>query len=108
MESMNLDLKAVYFCSTSQRNWGKGYTIQEAMHNAHVLSFKPKFDFYVQAALFNNPSEEELKNLHDCITADQTFGNPTYYTLNRTPEDEEMIKKYHVGWITVFKTPGVK
>lgn len=100
---MNLQLKAVYFCFTNQRRWGKGYTIHEAKKNAGITTSKPKCEYYVMAAIFNDPTPEELKNLHDCITADQISGNPKYYDSERTQADTDMINAKHVGWLTVEK-----
>lgn len=66
------------------------------------IGINPSFGS-IMAAMFNNPSDKELKNLHDCITANPVHGNPEYYKDNRSEEDTEMINEYHVGWITIEK-----
>lgn len=101
----NLQLKAVYFCATNRNTWGKGLTIAEAKKNAKLRTKadEKKCEYFIMAAMFNNPSEKELKNLHDCITANPVHGNPEYYKDNRSEEDTEMINEYHVGWITIEK-----
>jgi hypothetical protein len=99
---MNLELKAVYFCATNQNQWGKGYTISEAKKNAGIKS-STKMQYYIMAAVFNNPSQPELDNLFACITADNISGNPQYYQDNRTAEDTKMIDDKHVGWLTIEK-----
>lgn len=100
---MNLQLKAVYFCATNHHRWGKGYTPAEAKKNAGITVSKPKCEYYVQAAMLDNPTEEELKNLHDCITANAIDGSPHYYQDDRKQEDTDMINAKHVGWITIEK-----
>lgn len=105
---MNMQLKPVFFCCASNHRWDRGLTIQAAMKEACITSFKPRgVDFYVKAALFNNPSDAELENLCKCITADQIDGSPKYYDYERTQEDTDMINKYHVGWVMIHKTKGV-
>lgn len=98
---MNLVLKAVYFCFTNEQSWGKGYTIAEAKKNAGLKGAKPKQQFFVMAALLNDPTPDELKNLYSCITANAVSGNPEYYRDNRTDEDTAMIDAKHVGWLTI-------
>lgn len=102
---MNLILKAVYFCATSGHRWGKGFTIADAKKNAGLTTkvAEKNCEFYVQAALFNNPTESELKNMCACITANAIDGHPKYYDNNRSEEDTEMITRLHVGWLTVEK-----
>lgn len=102
---MNLLLKAVYFCATNQHRWGKGYTVAEAKKNAGIRTKAQEkaVEYYVNAAIFDNPTEDELKNLHQCITADQMDGNARYYDADRTEEDTEMINAKHVGWLLVEK-----
>jgi len=100
---MNLNLKAVYYCTTALQTWGKGYTIKEAVKNAGLSSLTCKTDFVVYAALFNDPGEKEFENLFACITADPVFGGPQYYQGDRTKEDSDMIRKYHVGWIIILE-----
>lgn len=98
---MNLTLKGVYYCYNSNGKWGKGLTPAKAKVSCGIVSLKPSCEFILMAALFDNPNEAELKNLHDCITADHMTGAPNYYKDNRTKEDTDMINKYHVGWITI-------
>lgn len=98
---MNLTLAAVYYCATNANTWGKGLTIAEAKKNAKVTS-KTK-QYYVMAAILNEPTEDELKNLRDCITANEVSGSPEYYKGNRSQEDTDMIQAKHVGWLTVEK-----
>lgn len=102
---MNLELKAVYFCATSNHRWGKGYTIAEAKQSAGLTTqaAEKRCQFYVTAALFNDPTPEELTNLLDCIRANSIDGNAQYYQDDRTQEDTDMITKYHVAWLTVEK-----
>lgn len=100
---MNMNLKAVYFCSTNLRRWGKGYTVAEAKKNAGLKNGAKGIEFFVQAAIFNEPTEAELKNLYDCITVDQIGGGPVYYKDDRTEEDTAMINSKHVGWLTIEK-----
>lgn len=102
---MNLNLKAIYYCATNARTWGKGRTISEAKKNAclHSRADEKKRQFYVMAALFDDPTTEELENLFACITADQIDGSPKYYDAERTEEDTKMIKEKHIGWLTVEK-----
>lgn len=102
---MNLQLAAVYFCATNQQRWGKGYTIEEAKKNAGIKTkaMEKHCEFYVQAAMFNDPTPGELENLFACITANQVDGSPQYYRDNRTDEDSKMILDKHVGWITIEK-----
>lgn len=103
---MNLKLKAVYFCYTSKNRWGKGYSVDAAKKNAGITSKKEEssIEYYVMAALLNNPTDEELKNMHDCITADQVSGSPIYYDVDRSYEDDEQIMRLHVGWLTIEKS----
>ena len=102
---MNLILKAVYFCATNRNSWGKGYTAAEAKKNAGITTLKaPKgVQFYVQAAILNDPTEAELDNIFACITAHSIDGSAKYYDDGRTLIDTEMINKLHVGWLTVEK-----
>lgn len=100
---MNFTLKAVYYCATNGNRWGKGYTISEAKKNAGIIKAKPSCDYYVMAAILNDPGEKEFENLYTCITANPIDGSPEYYTRERTEKDNKMILKYHVGWLTVEK-----
>lgn len=101
---MNLTLKAIYYCYTSSQTWGKGYTVEDAKKNAKVVKGNEKrLQFVVYAAVFDNPKEDELKNLHNCITANQMDGSPQYYRDDRTPEDTEMIDRLHIGWLIINK-----
>jgi len=100
---MNLNLKAIYYCATDARRWGKGYTIAEAKKNAGLKGSTKGRQYYVQAALFDNPNEEELDNLFACITSEQISGGPIYYQTDRTEADTEMINKFHVGWLMIEK-----
>lgn len=95
---MNLNLKAVYYCQTNARTWGKGYTPEEAQKNAKV---KKGVKYATYAAALNDPTPDELKNLYACITANPIDGAPNYYKDNRTEEDTEMIDRLHVGWLIV-------
>lgn len=100
----NLTLKAVYFCATNKNSWGKGYTVAEAKKNAGLKKAdEKKTQFYVMAAIFNNPTSSELDNLFACITANQVSGSPEYYKDGRTDEDTDMILDKHVGWLTIEK-----
>lgn len=102
--STNLTLKAVYFCATNKNSWGKGYTVAEAKKNAGLKKAdEKKTQFYVMAAIFNNPTSAELNNLFACITANEVSGSPEYYKDNRTDEDTDMILDKHVGWLTIEK-----
>lgn len=101
-KSTNMNLKAVYYCATSGNTWGKGMTVKEAKKNARVGAHTK--EYYVQAALFNDPTEEELKNLFTCIQSDQISGSPKYYDSDRLEEDTEMINRLHVGWLLVEST----
>lgn len=105
IESMNLSLKAVYFCATNQHRWGKGYSLAEAKKNAGLTSNvqEKRCQFYVMAAILNDCTKEELDNIFACITANQIEGSPEYYKDGRTEEDTAMINKLHVGWLTVEK-----
>jgi len=94
---MNLILKAIYVCRTNEGYWGKGYTIAEAKKKAN---FKTKCKYHINAALFDNPSPEELKNLFSCITVNGA-GELQYYQDNRTEKDTKIIGEKHVGWLTV-------
>ncbi len=100
---MNMNLKAVYYCATNGMRWGKGYTIAEAKKNAGIVTKKPSSQYYVQAALFNEPTEDELNNLFSCITANNIDGSACYYKDGRTEEDTNMINEKHVGWLIVEK-----
>jgi hypothetical protein len=102
---MNLELKAIYFCSTNGGRWGKGLTPNEAKKNAGLIkkSQEKTTEFYVQAAVLDNPTEKELENLLFCITADNIFGSPIYYRDNRTEADTDMINAKHVGWLMIEK-----
>lgn len=102
-EPMNFILKAVYYCATNGNRWGKGYTIKEAKRNAGIITAKPSCEYYVMAAMLKDPGEKEFENLYACITANPIDGSPEYYTRERTEEDDKMILKYHVGWLTVEK-----
>ena len=97
---MNLHLKAVYYCATSGRAWGKGLTIEAAKKAAGYKKAR-KEQYRVWAALFDSPTNEELENLRQCITADQVGGGPEFYKDNRTDEDNEMIDRLLVGWLVV-------
>lgn len=98
---MNLVLKAIYVCITNSGNYGKGYTLAEAK-KAAKFKVGPKAQYLVMAAMLDNPTKAELDNLFACITV-VDFGNPEYYKDGRTAEDTAMIKKKHVGWITIEK-----
>lgn len=100
---MNLTLAAVYYCAANNNKWGKGLTIAEAKKNAGITTAKPKVQYYVMAAILNEPTEAELSNLRDCITANEVSGSPEYYKGNRSQEDTDMIQAKHVGWLTVEK-----
>lgn len=102
---MNLLLKAVYVCTTNGNKWGRGLTIQEAKKNAGLITkaAEKNVQFYVQAACLMNPSDEELQSLLKCVTVDQIDGHPVYYGVNRTKEDDDLIKHFHVGWLMVEK-----
>lgn len=100
---MNLQLKAVYYCATNSNRWGKGYTISEAKKNAGITVKKPTCEYYVHAALLDNPTDEELNNLYACITANQIDGSAHYYNDDRTEDDTKMINEKHVGWLMVEK-----
>lgn len=101
---MNLQLKAIFFCVTNGNRWGRGYSIAEAKKNAGV---KRGTQYYIQAAMFNDPSKTELDNLFACITACNISGSPKFYDDGRTEEDTEMIKRLHVGWCMIEKTKDV-
>lgn len=98
---MNLTLKSIYFCATNRNNWGKGYTIASAKKNAKVLGKSDRY--HVFAAIFNNPNEDQLKNLFTCIASNPIDGSPQYYSDDRTKEDDDMIKEFHIGWLIVDK-----
>lgn len=102
---MNLTLTAIYYCATNRNSWGKGYSIADAKSSAGIKSKtdEKRCEFYVMAALLNEPSKPELVNLFDCITANQIDGSPEYYKGGRTEEDTAMILAKHVGWLTVEK-----
>lgn len=102
---MNMTLKAVYFCATNQQRWGKGYSAAEAKKNAGLTNkaSEKSCEFYVMAAIFDNPTDFELKNLFACITANQIDGSAKYYDSDRTQEDSDMINTKHVGWLTIEK-----
>lgn len=102
---MNLTLNAIYFCATSNHNFGKGYTVAEAKKAALLQTKKDekRCQFYVMAAILNEPTEEELKNLFSCITGNPINGSPEYYKDNRTEEDNNMINAKHVGWLIIEK-----
>ena len=101
----NLQLNAIYYCATSGHTYGKGNTIKEAKSLAgiHTKADEKRHQFYVMAAILNNPTKEELENMRAYITANQMSGSPEYYKDNRTAEDTAMINKLHVGWLTVEK-----
>jgi hypothetical protein len=101
---MNLTLNAVFICFTNNNKWGKGYSPTQAKVNAGLTSKakENKVKYQVMAAVFNHASEEEIKNLCDCITANPINGGPQYYE-DRTKEDNKMIKDKHVGWLMVEK-----
>lgn len=102
---MNYNLNAAYFCATSAHRWGKGLSIKEAKKNAGLTTKaqEKKCQFYVMAAIFNNPTPTELNNLLACITANSIEGSPQYYQDNRTDEDTKMIIEKHIGWLQVEK-----
>jgi len=104
-ESLNMQLKAVYFCATNQHRWGKGLTIADAKKAAGLTTktHEKKCEFYVMAVIFNEPTKDELDNLLMCITANQIDGSPQYYKDERTAEDTKMISEKHLGWLTVEK-----
>jgi len=104
-KAMNLELEAVYFCANSGHRWGKGYSPTEAKKNAGITTKaqEKSCQFYVMAAILNEPSVEELKNLFKCITANNFSGSPEYYNDNRTEEDTNMIHEKHVGWLMIEK-----
>lgn len=103
--NMNMELKAIYFCATNGHRWGKGYSPDEAKKNAGLTSKtqEKRCQYYVMAAIFNDPTDEALKNLHACIAANQMSGSPEYYKDGRTAEDTAMINAHHIGWLTVEK-----
>jgi hypothetical protein len=102
---MNLQLKAVFFCATNQHRWGKGLTIADAKKNACIKTKadEKKCEFYVMAAMFNDPTKEQLDNLCMCITANHVDGSPEFYKDARTKEDDDMINEKLVGWVTIEK-----
>ncbi len=97
---MNLRLKAVFICTASNNRWGKGYTLAEAKKNAGVHQFgKTKtIQYYVYAAVYDNPDEDELALLFDALGANQIDGSPTY--VNDNPGS--VIEK-HIGWLLIEK-----
>ncbi len=102
---MNLDLKAVYVCVSSRGKWGKGLNPFEAIKNAGLRP-NAKMQHFVQAAVFNNPTDEELDNLYTCVIVNH-YGSPNFYDFNRddseeSKRDKEMIQRLLVGWMTVF------
>jgi len=99
---MNLNLDAVYFCATNANRWGKGTSIAKAKKNAGITRLNTT-KFYVQAAVFDNPTPEELANLHDCISANELDGSAKFYDKERTEADDKMINEKLVGWLTVEK-----
>lgn len=99
---MNLALKAIYVCVTNSGRYGKGYTIAEAKKAAQYKA-GPKAQFYVSAAIFDKPTDAELKNLFACIAVNGIDGRPMYYQDDRTEEDTAMINAKHVGWLIVEK-----
>lgn len=102
---MNFNLKAVYVCVTAAHRWGKGKTIKEAKKNASLTTKaqEKSLQFYVQAAVFNNPTDAELDHIFGFIQTNSIDGTPKYYDDNRTEEDTEQINRLHVGWLMVEK-----
>lgn len=100
---MNLNLKAVYVCVTNAHRWGKGYTIEAAKAAAGLPKTEKGTQYYVQAAMFDDPTDSELANLKDCINVNPIDGSPCFYSDKRLKEDTEMIKDKHVGWIIIEK-----
>lgn len=102
---MNMLLKAIYVCVTSANRWGKGLTVKEAKKNAGIptKSDEKRVEFFVQAAVLNNPTDAELENLRTCIQVDEIGGSPKYYDYERSEEDMEQINRLHVGWLMVEK-----
>lgn len=102
---MNLTLNAVYFCATSGNRWGKGLTLAAAKKAAGLTTKAAEkiVQFYVMAAILNQPTEDELKNMLACITASNIDGTPRYYQDDRTQKDTDMITAKHVGWLTIEK-----
>lgn len=92
---MNLTIKAVYYCATNQQRWGKALSIAEAKKNAGL---KKGMQYYVMAALLDNPSDEELELARQCVVADQFFGSPIY-----AEDSDQVVLDKHVGWLTVEK-----
>lgn len=94
---------------TSAQRWGRGLTIETAMSAAGLTSSKPKnVDYYLLAAVLNEPTDDELENMRQCVVADKITGSPMYYTTNRTPEDSEMIDRLHIGWLVITKYERIK
>lgn len=96
---MNKQLSAVYFCKTSRNKWAKGYSIREVKKAVEATTAGT--EYYVSAAILDNPTPEELKNMHDCITGDQIDGSPHYYRDDRSEADSEQIQRLHIGWLSV-------
>lgn len=101
--NMQSSLSAVYYCATSNNCWGKGYTIKEAKTNAGLTSpaKEKKCHFYVTSIIVKDCSKDELKRIHNLITANEIDGNAKFIKLN--PDDMSFVISKHVGWLMVEK-----
>jgi hypothetical protein len=99
---MNMNLKGIFICVTNHNTWGKGYTVEEAKKNARLAKGK-QVQYYVQAAMYNDPTEVELGEAWKCITVNSIDGSPMYDFEGEDETTKAIVKAKHVGWVTVQK-----
>jgi len=104
---MNLKLKGIFICVTNHNTFGKGYTVEEAKKNARLQKGK-NVHYYVQAAMYNDPTEVELGEAWKCLTVNFIDGTPMYDFEGEDDATKAIVHSKHVGWCTVEKTKEVK
>src|SRR5579872_404058 len=105
-----MNLKIVYYVATSGHRWGKGLTLAEAMKAAGLSNLKTTYrkggvEAVVYLAIFKRETTDaELKNLMQCIVADDMWGTPGFYHGEKNNPtylvDQEMIERLLIGWAT--------
>lgn len=108
-KNLIMELKIVYYVTTSAQRWGKGLTLATAMEAAGLNRLKKGYvtgsvEASVYFAVFKKETTtEELENLKHCITADEVYGSPIFYEDTKNPAydaDQEMINRLFLGWIS--------
>lgn len=106
-----MELKVVYFITTSGQRWGKGLTLAAAMKAAGLKQMKTDYrkgqvEINLAIAVFKKETtDEELVRLAGCLKADDFWGNAKFYDDDSHPDyesDMALIEKLFLGWTTDY------